>query len=302
MHETGSGLGVPGPMQLLPEVHARTTTIVQEQTGYRRLLASKDYSDTIWRTTCMNGEWGWNKGSLIDPRFMCNKLTFGRPPPQEPFILPARPNKSKEYLTLPFLAGGPRGTSSQKVHPCSVPQAPAHLTGGGKACRRGWPESTLRQSVLTRVDERAVQRPPAHADTTHPLHNRRTAPGICRLPAPNNGSRGTNITKPCLARPGLRARPRGRGRARAATRLQQTCTASGFRTCHPGSDGGRYPCTGVGSSQSARPSRLSSVSCPLVLFFILQFLSCSVESVVRSIASLPHLLPGHRPPSHISET
>jgi hypothetical protein len=133
---------VPGPMQLLPEVHARTTTIVQEQTGYRRLLASKDYSDTIWRTTCMNGEWGWNKGSLIDPRFMCNKLTFGRPPPQEPFILPARPNKSKEYLTLPFLAGGPRGTSSQKVHPCSVPQAPAHLTGGGKSCRRGWPASS----------------------------------------------------------------------------------------------------------------------------------------------------------------
>ena len=115
---------MPGPMQLLPEVHARTTTIVQEQTGYRRLLASKDYSDTIWRTTCMNGEWGWNKGSLIDPRFMCNKLTFGRPPPQEPFILPARPNKSKEYLTLPFLAGGPRGTSSQKVHPCTALQAP----------------------------------------------------------------------------------------------------------------------------------------------------------------------------------
>jgi hypothetical protein len=34
---------------------------------------------------------------------------------QVPHILPARPNPKKEVLVLPFLAGGPRGMSSQKV-------------------------------------------------------------------------------------------------------------------------------------------------------------------------------------------
>jgi len=30
----------------------------------------------------MNGTWHWNRGSLIDPGFMMNKRSFGRPPPQ----------------------------------------------------------------------------------------------------------------------------------------------------------------------------------------------------------------------------
>lgn len=48
----------------------------------RRFLVNKDYSDRIWETHCMNGEWRWNRGSLIDPGFMVNKKSFGRPPPQ----------------------------------------------------------------------------------------------------------------------------------------------------------------------------------------------------------------------------
>ena len=50
--------------------------------GGRRFLVNKDYSDRIWETHCMNGEWRWNRGSLIDPGFMVNKRSFGRPPPQ----------------------------------------------------------------------------------------------------------------------------------------------------------------------------------------------------------------------------
>ena len=149
----------------------------------RRFLYNRDYPDTIWEPSSMDGSWHWRPGSLIDPGFMMNKKSFGRPPPQVragavsrarvrlgpgdthahqrwcerwgtvhpysgksrafprhcdsgvcalllfptltrllacvrnqvPHILPARPNPKKEVLVLPFLAGGPRGTSSQKV-------------------------------------------------------------------------------------------------------------------------------------------------------------------------------------------
>jgi len=48
----------------------------------RRFLYNKDYSDAIWEPSSMNGAWRWNPGSLIDPGFMLNKKSFGRPPPQ----------------------------------------------------------------------------------------------------------------------------------------------------------------------------------------------------------------------------
>merc|ERR1711998_353603 len=101
-------------------------TLTQTHPGFRRFLYNRDYSDAIWEPSSMNGTWHWNPGSLVDPGFMMNKKSFGRPPPQVPHILPARPNPKKEVLVLPFLAGGPRGTSSQKNRESKMERASRH--------------------------------------------------------------------------------------------------------------------------------------------------------------------------------
>jgi hypothetical protein len=65
------------------------------------------------------------------------------PPWQAPHILPARPNPEREFVSLPFLAGGPRGTSSQKNRESNMKRATsqawiAHRKNIEQISTKGW--------------------------------------------------------------------------------------------------------------------------------------------------------------------